>query len=226
MRITLHLAAALLLTTAASAQTASPAGDIGEPAPIHLHAHTSTHLDLQWLWQYTQPAPDGNEGALLVDKEFPILLHQTLNAPQSFWRDGKLPLADVAQLYFGTLSGWVHGEGNRYITFSGCVAHACENQGLLWVDTAVQHPTVVFAATEWTTQGKSVEDPNADFNLWLFTSRPLDPAHPPQSLVDAIANWNTIAPQHIKTALIIDPDGTPHQINPTTIGATPSKPPK
>jgi hypothetical protein len=85
----------------------------------------------------------------------------------------------------------------------------------------------VFAATEWTTQGKPEIDPDAQYNLWIFSSRPLDREHPPATLVTAISNWNSswnkARPQHIQTALIIDPDGTPHKINPATLGAIPAE---
>jgi hypothetical protein len=228
MRMTFHLAALFTALTAATmhAQITDPNNLIAPPPPpIQFRGK---HLikpvtDLQWLWQYTTPAPDGNEGALLVDPHFRIMLADQLTAPQAFFREGNVPLADVARLYFGTLSGSVRSEGNRYIWLEGCVQHKCERQGLLWVDTAVQHPTVVFAATEWTTEGKPVEDSNATFNLWLFASRPLSPDHLPPSLVAAISSWNAVAPQHIQTALIIDPDGTPHKVDPSALGAIPGK---
>jgi len=228
MKLTLQLAAIhIILTLAATAraQVTNPDNLIAPPPPpIQFRGrHLVKTTDFQWLWQYTTPAPDGNESALLADPHFRIMLRDNLTAPQSFWRDGKLPLSDVARLYFTTRSGTVHSIDNRYVTLGGCVASMCEDQGLLWIDTAPQHPTLVFAATEWTTLGKPVADPEADFNLWVFSSRPLDPDHIPQSLVSAIADWNAVAPQHIQTALIIDPDGTPHKVDPVSLGATPSK---
>ena len=224
MRKLLQLASALALTITATsrAQVSDPNNLIAPPPPpIQFRGK---HLvkpvtDLQWLWQYTAPAP-GNEGGLLIDPHFHEMLHNNLTAPQSFYRDGNLPLYDVAEAYFGTHTNAVRSQDNRYIAFAGCVPHLCEDQGLLWIDTAVQHPTVVFAATEWTTEGAPVEDPNAAFNLWLFSSRPLDADHPPTALIAAIQQWNP--QQHIKTALVIDPDGTPHQVNPATLGATPA----
>ncbi len=228
MRKTLQLAALTftLITTPAHAQVSNPDNLIAPPPPpIQFHGkHLVTKsTDFQWLWQYTTPAPDGNESALIQDPNFRIMLRDNLTAPQAFWRDGKLPLPDVARLYFTTSNNAVHGIDNRYVTLGGCVASMCEDQGLLWIDTAPQHPTVVFAATEWTTEGRPAADPDASFNLWLFASRALDPDHIPPSLVAAISDWNAIAPQHIQTALIIDPDGTPHKVDPTSLGATPSK---
>jgi hypothetical protein len=220
----LHLAALLILTAPARAQITDPNNLIAPPPPpIQFRGkHLIRTTDLQWLWQYTQPAPIGNESGLLADPHFRPMLDDNLKAPQAFFRNGKLPLARVAELYFGMILGNVTGIDNRYITFYSCVPHNCTSQGLLWIDTQPQHATVVFAATEWTAEGKSVIEPDADYNLWLFSSRALDIEHPPQSLIEAIAHWRPTAPQHIKTALVIDPDGTPHKINPAAFGATPS----
>jgi hypothetical protein len=222
MRAYFQLAAIFFLTAAATtrAQITDPNNLIAPPPPpIQFHGK---HLikpvtDFQWLWQYTQPQPIGNETALIADPHFPAFLQDNLKAPQSFYRDGALSLSDVASKYFATLTHEVRSQDNRYISFGGCIQTACTSHGLIWVDTAVQHPTVVFAATEWTTEGKPIDDPDAQFNLWLFTSRTFDVAHPPPALVTAIGNWNA---QHIATALVIDPDGTPHKINPAVLGAT------
>jgi hypothetical protein len=224
MRTTLHLAATLLLlgATTTRAQITNPDNLIARPPRNPVHHPTRPTDDLQWLWQYTQPAPNGNEAGLLADPQFPSFLAENLLTPQSFFRNGKVPLANVAQLYFGMTFSPVRGIGNRYITFNSCVPHDCERHGLIWVDTAPPHPTVVFAATEWTTQGEPEIDPDAEYNLWLFSSRPLDPEHPPPTLIVAISNWNATQPQHIKTALVIDPDGTPHEVNPAALGATPA----
>ena len=228
MMRTLQLAVvSTLLASAVSvrAQITDPNNLIAPPPPpIQFRGK---HLvkpvtDFQWMWQYTQPAPNGNEGALLADPKFVLMLKDNLKAPQSFFRDGALPLSDAAQQYFGVNFSKVRAEDNRFIAFTGCVPHQCENQGLLWVDTGVQRPTVVFAATQWTTQGAPVGDANAEFNLWIFSSRALDAEHPPVALVNAISQWHSAAPRHIHAALIIDPDGTPHQVNPAVLGATPA----
>ena len=223
MRITIHLAAALLLTTIGAttrAQITNPNNLIAPPPPNpaqHQPIHPTDNL--QWLWQYTRPAPDGNEAGLLVDPRFKSMLHDNLKAPQAFFRNGKLPLADVAERYFGMIFSVVQGIDNRYITFNSCVPHDCTSHGLLWIDTAPQRPILVFVATQWTTEGKSDADPDADFNLWVFSNRPLDPEHPPSALVTAISKWDT-QPQHIKAAILVDPDGRPLKVNPTTFGAT------
>ncbi|MGA8939880.1 MAG: hypothetical protein WB439_12025 [Acidobacteriaceae bacterium] len=223
MRITLQLAALLLFTaTTVRAQITNPDNLIAPP-PRNPAIHRPLPADnLQWLWQYTQPAPNGNEAGLLDDPRFKSMLHDNLKAPQSFFRNGALPLADVAEHYFGMIFSAVRGMDNRYITFNSCVPHDCTSQGLLWIDTAPAHPTIVFVATQWTTEGKSDADPDADFNLWVFSNRPLDPEHPPPTLVTAISKWDYMQPRHIKTALIVDPNGMPHKVDPRILGATPS----
>jgi len=225
MRTALQLVATLLLTGATTmhAQITNPDNLIAPPPRNPARAIPRPTGDLQWLWQYTQPAPNGNEAGLLKDPRFASLLADNLKAPQSFFRDGELPLAQVAQRYFGMIFSAVRGIDNRYITFNSCVPHDCTSHGLLWADTAPQHPTVVFAATEWTTQGKSVIDPDAEYYLWVFSSRPLNPDHLPATLVAAIAGWNGTQPQHIQRALVIDPDGTPHPVEPAKLGATPAQ---
>jgi hypothetical protein len=225
MRMFLHLAATLALTGALAthAQITNPDALIAPPPrnPAQ-HKPIQPTDDLQWLWQYTRPEPDGDALALVRDPRFAILLRNQLTAPQPFWRDGADPLWNVASQYFGVTQGGVHSSDNRYITVSGCVPHQCRDQGLLWLDTAPPHPWLVFVATAWVPEGHSYTDPQAAFNLWLFPTRSLDPQHPPASLVHAISEWNRTAPQLINAAIVVDPDGTPHKVNPTLLGATSS----
>jgi hypothetical protein len=222
MRHLLQLAAvtAALAATTAHAQIINPDKLVAPPPPnpARHYPHKSTSADVQWLWKYTQPAPNGNLGGLLADSRFPTLLHDQLRAPQSFFRDGHAPLDEAATRYLGTQFS-VTGTDNRYITATGCVPQNCVDQGMLFVDTLGTHPLVVFAATAWTTVGKPSEDPAADFNLWIFPGAALDPEHPPFALTQAISRWNSTAAQHIQTAILVDPDGTPHKVDPSTFGA-------
>ncbi|MBS1800732.1 MAG: hypothetical protein JSS95_13005 [Acidobacteria bacterium] len=208
----LQLAAASLLMVPVS----------GVHAQMQWHREKPQVEDLSWMWQYTQPAPNGREADLIGDSRFSLLLEQKLRAPQTFWDGGRQPLAEVAKKYFGVVFGRVVTDKNRYLTIYGCVPHLCSNQGMLWVDVYGPHPLLVFAATDWTTQGKESQDPNANFNLWVFSSAPIDVARIPKSLVQSIANWNTSQPQHIESAVLIDPDGTPHVVPPASLGATPA----
>ncbi|MBS1823497.1 MAG: hypothetical protein JST61_16250 [Acidobacteria bacterium] len=212
MRRLLQLAAVSLLTMPV-------AGACGQ-APWHREKPQVE--DLSWMWQYTQPAPNGRESALVSDARFSLLLEQKLRAPQTFWDGGRPPLAEVAKKYFGVVFDRVVADKDRYLTIYGCVPHLCPNQGMLWVDVHGPHPLLVFAATDWTTQGRESADPNASFNLWVFSSAPIDAARIPRSLIRSIANWNTTQPQRIESAVLVDPDGTPHIVPPTSLGATPA----
>jgi hypothetical protein len=222
----LHLAALFtaFIAATAHAQITDPNNLIAPPPPpIQFRGkHLVRSTDFQWLWRYTQPAPAGNETGLLIDPHYRPMLEDNLKAPQAFFREGRLSLANVAEIYFGVTQGSVRGIDNRYVTFSGCVPHDCMRQGLLWIDTQPQHATVVFAATEWTTQGKPELDPEAAYNLWIFSSRSIDADHLPAALIACLAKWNQTSPQHIAHALLIEPDGTPHKLDPATIGVTPA----
>jgi hypothetical protein len=85
----------------------------------------------------------------------------------------------------------------------------------LWVDTLPNHVLLIFAATDWTAQSKGMEDPAADFNLWIFSSRALAQQALPEGFLRAALGWKH--PGHIQTAVLVDPDGTPHPLNPITL---------
>ena len=61
--------------------------------------------------------------------------------------------------------------------------------------------------------------------MWLFTNHPIDPDHIPSALTHGIARWTAMPPsgstvlQRITNAILVDPEGTPHQIPPADIGA-------
>jgi len=212
MRCLRQLAAAALLLTIAP----------GVRAQLNLKHDKPQVEDLSWMWQYTQPAPTGREMDLVQDARFPLLLEHYFQAPQTFWNDGRIPLFKVAERYFGVLFGQVVADEERYLTIYGCVPHLCPDQGMLWVDVHGPRPLLVFAATNWTTQGKPIEDPDANFNLWIFCSAPIDIHKIPKSLIRSISNWNSTQPQHIESAVLVNPDGTPHVVPPASLGATPA----
>ena len=222
MRHTLHLATLTLLLfigATTRAQITNPDNLIAPPPPNPArHQQVKPTDDLQWLWPYTHPEPVGDELGLLRDPRFPILLHDALHAPQTFWRNGNLPLDKVAQQHLGVTQGGVQGDNNRYITLTGCVPHNCPDQGLLWIDTLPKHQIVIFAATDWTTQSRVMEDPDADFTLWIFPSHAINPDRLPFAFVRTIRTWDH--PGRIKTTLVVDPDGTPHKVNLDTLGST------
>lgn len=210
----LQFAAALLIAGTAS------------HAQMHLHANKPQVEDLSWMWQYTQPAPRGNETALQTDAHFKPFLARHLTAPQTFWSKGK-SLADTA-FEFLEQPRAVVADGNRYITATGCVQAFCPNRGLLWADLGGVHPLVVFAATNWIAENKTTDQAGATYTLWVFSNRVLDPAHLPPPLTRSVGPW-VVEPiadgtvEQIANVILVDPDGQPHQIQPAAIGIDSTK---
>ncbi|WP_051978291.1 hypothetical protein [Edaphobacter aggregans] len=216
MRRTLELAAAALMLMTA----------LGARAQLHLKPDKPQPEDLSWMWQYTQPAPKGNASALLKDSRFKPLLQQHLIAPQTFWSKGK-SLSDTALEYLAD-PHTVMADNNRYLTATGCVVELCPNRGLLWIDLGSPRPLIVFAATNWIAENKATDQSGANYTLWVFASRALDPAHLPQALTRSIAPW-AVEPiadgtiEQIANVILVDPDGQPHPIQPADIGIDQTK---
>ena len=193
---------------------------------LNAHPQASGPGDVEWLRPYAQPAPAGNKAALLLDTRFRELLMEDLRAPQSMWSQG-LPLADAAQQFLSG-PGAVESSGNRYITVTGCITdpdtHACSQRGLLWVDPAVRTPLVAFSALRWTEQQRTTAQPGAPFNLWIFTSQALDPAHLPVSLTTALTHFVAAAcpTPSIANVLLVDPNGVPRILGSLAAGITPA----
>jgi len=213
MRRLIQLVAAVLLLTIAPAVRAQ----------LHLKHEKPVAEDLSWMWQYTEPAPTGNTKALLADARFKQLLATHFHAPQTFWgTDKTLPEAIVE--FLGQPRSVV-AEQNRYFIATGCVAQFCPERGMLWIDIASPRPLFVFAATNWIAEDKPTDQAGATYTLWVFTSRSLDPAHLPQALMRSLAPWaqepladRTV--EQIANVILVDPDGQPHQLQPTDVGIT------
>lgn len=201
MRRTLQLVAVLLLI----------AGVTATCAQIHLKRDKPHAEDLQWLWQYAKPTPNGQKPALLADSRFSDLLKNKLKAPQFFWGNG-LPLNEAASVFLAG-DGRVIATANRYLMITGCVIDQCTQRGLLWIDLGAAEPLLVFAAMRWEEQSRTPDEKNAPFSLWLFPDHNLDPQHVPVQLQNALAKWTEpdgCAMQQIHLAAIVDTDGTPH----------------
>ena len=225
----LQLAAALLLTaTLVPAQSLSFAAS-GKPPKNEKQQRE----DVEWIWQYT-PAPpdkDGRENALIQDPHFRPFLDQYLTAPQTFWGtsiDGRYRSLANTALDHLSVPDKVLADDNRYVSITGCVIHFCPARGLLWVDLNGSHHLVVFAAIDWNKENRPASDPAAEYTLWVFPNEPLtlagNGAHPPPALTKAIARW-TAEPlpgrgivQNITHAMLVDPDGTPHEVPPSALG--------
>jgi hypothetical protein len=229
MRKVLHLAAAMLFMTGAAAtraQVFDPNNLIPQPPKSPVHQTPKPFDDMQWLWQYTKPAPGGQASNLRLDARFQTMLRENFKQPQSMWgpTDSREPLATVIPLFLDRY-GAVYAEDNRYITVDGCVPNFCSAEGLLWIDLGRREPLAVFAAVNWTTEGRPVNDPAANYNLWLFSNRNLSADALPLPLTEAIANWNVrlaaahrMVP-HVLHALLVEPDGQPIALDPQLIGA-------
>jgi hypothetical protein len=183
--------------------------------------------NIEWLWQYSPPPADGRENELLRDPRFIPFLAQYLTAPQTFWgspKTGYKPLSDTALDYL-SVPDKVIADDNRYLSISGCVFRFCPARGLLWVDLNGTHPLVVFNAIDWIKASKTPSEPGAEYTLWIFPNHPIDPDHIPAPLIHSVARWTAKPPagstviQQITNTILVDPDGTPHQIPPASIGA-------
>ena len=230
MRYILQLAA-LLLLTAVNARGGAQIFDpnklvVGPPRP-HTQAQPRPRKDssgnLQWLWQYAQPVPEGNAVALWNDDRFPTLLAAEFKQPQAFW--GKqVPLADVIPRFLSRY-GEINSTSNRFLTIDGCVPSFCAAHGMLWIDLGQSDPLLVFAAVNWTTENHTPDEASADYNLWLFASRPMPADALPFALTTAISDWDARLAQahrgvpHIANAILVEPDGKPFALNPKMAGA-------
>jgi hypothetical protein len=229
MRKLLQLAAALLLIGASTtrAQVSNPDNLIAPPPPNPAqHRSVKPVDDLQWLWQFAQPAPIGRANDLRLDVRFQALLQGSFKQSQSMWGPPNTyePLATIIPLFL-TQYGTVIAEQNRYLTVDGCVPSFCAASGLLWIDLGTPHPLAVFAAVNWDPEAHTTDQPAADYNLWLFSNRPLDADALPLALTQAISHWNVrlaaahrLVP-HIAHALLVEPDGSPVPLDPAMAGA-------
>jgi hypothetical protein len=229
MRTLLQLATLSLLLGAATtrAQITNPDNLVAPPPrnPAQHHAIRPTD-DLQWLWQFAQPAPIGRANDLRLDGRFQSLLLDSFKQPQSMWGPPNThePLSTIIPLFL-TKYGAVTAEQNRYLTVDGCVPSFCAASGLLWIDLGRPHPLAVFAAVNWNPDAHTTAEPTADYNLWLFSNHPLDADALPLALTEAIAHWNIrlasahrLVP-HIAHALLVEPDGSPFALDPEMAGA-------
>jgi hypothetical protein len=190
--------------------------------------------NVEWIWQYTPDADhkDGRENDLAQDLHFKPFLDQFFTAPQSFWGtpiDGHPRSLATTALDHLTVPDKVLADDNRYVSISGCVVHFCPARGLLWLDLNGAHHLAVFAAIDWVKEGHPTTDPAAEYTLWVFPDDPLTVAspgglHPPAALLKAIARWaaeplpGSGIVQKITHAILVDPDGTPHEVAPSALG--------
>ena len=140
----------------------------------------------------------------------------------------------------------VLADDNRYLAISGCTVHFCPARGLLWVDlNGGSHHLVVFCSINWTGQGAPTTDPDAEYTLYLFANDPIISSadaknlhapgssatassttdlHLPPALTHAIGRWaaeplsGSKIVQRITHAVVVDPDGAEHEVQPSALG--------
>ena len=233
MRSTFYAAVALLVLPATRTLAQITSSDkLIAPPPRNPALHQRIHPDenssgaLQWLWEYTHPAPLGEAANLRIDARFQAFLQSAFHQPQSMWGPpgSQEPLATVIPLFL-TQYGRVTAADNRYIAIDGCVPNFCAASGLLWIDLGLPHPLSVFAAVNWDPSAHTTQQSQANYNLWLFASHQISPDALPFALTEAIAHWNIhlaashrLVP-HIQHALLVEPDGQLFPLNPDRIGA-------
>lgn len=222
---TLQLVAAVLLTTAAAAcaQIINPDKMVAPPPRNPARPPVKPADDLQWLWAYAKPVPNGRATALRMDDRFHSLLVHNFHQPQAMWAHRE-PLDAVVPLFLSRYAV-VTAEGNRYLTIDGCVPSFCPAHGLLWMDLGSPHPLMVFAAVNWTAESHTTDQTAADYDLWLYPNRDLSAGALPFALTDSIAHWDArlaaahrLVP-HIAHAVLVEPNGAPLALTPSLVGA-------
>ncbi|SNT39370.1 hypothetical protein SAMN05421770_11112 [Granulicella rosea] len=210
----------------------APAQTLGPPPipPKNAKKQKIQWVDTEWLWQYSPPPAEGRENDLIQDPHFRPFIDQYLTAPQAFWGPNMPPRKSLADTAYDFLAipGKVIADDNRYLTFTGCVFHFCPSRGLVFVDLNSgqknTQPLVVFAAIDWIRESKVTTDPGAEYTLWIFPDVAMTSDHLPAPLVKSLVRWSeepiarTGIHQRITTAVLVDPDGTPHPFKPDTIG--------
>ena len=203
--------------------------------------------DVEWMFQYSPPPADGREHELIQDPAYHPFLERYFTSPQSFWgpqpTDPKAPvhksLAETVDDFL-TIPGKVLVDDNRYVTVTGAVRHLPAERGLVFVDLNAANakhtdkdPLVLFAAIDWIRDSKVTSDPDAHYTLWIFPNQAPGPVQDPTSLPPAVlrslTRWmseplaGTGIVEKVTHAILVDPDGTPHEIPvPATI-AGPAK---
>ena len=232
MRKVIQLAAVFLVTAlavSARAQISNPNDLVAPPPrnPANNHQRpTNLPDDLQWMWAFAQPGPNGRADDLRLDQRFQVAIAREFKQPQSMWGypQAAMPLPTVISLFL-IMHGTITAEGNRYLTFDGCVPSFCPAHGMLWVDLGTPQPLMVFAGVNWTAESHATDEATADYNLWLFPNREISPDDLPLALTEAIAHWDArlatahrLVP-HIAHALIVEPNGKPFALDPKLAGA-------
>jgi hypothetical protein len=194
--------------------------------------------DFEWMWQYGPPPEGGREHEFIQDTHFRPFLQKNFTAPQSFWglqpdnvKDPRRKSLPDTIEDFLDVPGNVTADDNRYITVTGAVFHFSTSRGLLFADLDSPDPLLAFAAIDWIRDGHTPSEADAQYTLWIFTNRPMGTADNPFALPPAFSRslmrWvetplaGSGILQKIRAAILVEPDGIPHQITVPRNGAAP-----
>lgn len=189
-------------------------------ASVCLSARAQSTADPHWLLEYKGPY-HGHD--LKWDTRFKPFIDHYLQMKQNIMPHTP-KMADVVSNYIG-VPGEYRSKDDRYFYADGCMAHACEAKGMLWVDMQPSPPTVVFAA---------LDDPPGSkgpgLTVYIFASRDLEQSDLPGDLKSNIDYWTSkpLADRMyelegaINRAVIIGPDSREHTIDPAAVGVPPA----
>jgi len=214
---------------------------IGEPPlpPKHQrHQKKKRSQDFEWMWQYGPPPEGGREHEFIQDPHFRPFLQKNFTAPQSFWglqpdnvKDARRKSLPDTIEDFLDVPGTVTADDNRYITVTGVVFHFGTSRGLLFADLDSPDPLLAFAAIDWIRDAHTTAEADAQYTLWIFTNRPPgtrdNPSALPPAFSRSLTRWMATPlagsgiVQKIRAAILVEPDGVPHQIPVPGIGSAP-----
>ena len=195
-----------------------------KPPPVRQRVKGPSSASLQWLWRYTEPQPNGNAVALRGDERFASLLGGSFKQPQAMWGSSNVPVSEVIPRFLARY-GEVNAKANRYMTVDGCVPSFCAAHGMLWVDLGAADPLMMFVAVNWTAEGHTTDEPNADYNMWLFPNREVSADALPLALTEAVSDWDARLASahrgvpHVAHAVLVEPGGQAFPLNPRLVGA-------
>lgn len=187
-----------------------------------LHAQDATNP--QWLLKYrcTDCSKGNKANPLMWDKQFKPFINHYLPQKPRFQGWGKPePMGEIATELFG-VSGSMLAENDHYFVVDGCMAHACGEDGMLWVDLTSAPPLVVFAALD-------LGGDDGGYKLYLFTSRELSAQALPRDLRASITRWTAKLPGAsdedpilIGRAVIVEPNEHEDRVELNAIGVAPA----
>jgi hypothetical protein len=187
-----------------------------------LHAQDATNP--QWLLKYqcTECSAGNKANSLMWDKRFKPFINHHLPQKPKFRGWGKPePMGEIASELFG-VSGLMHAGNDHYFVVDGCMAHACGEDGMLWVDFTNAPPLVVFAVLD-------LGGDDIGCKLYLFTSRKLSARDLPQDLRASVTRWTAKLPgasdenaELIARAVIVDPNEQNDRAGLNAIGVAPA----